>query len=223
MTFRTQFNMADGEVVKGAMNFNFEIFITPSRGRGIKTNTFVTKGISVLSCEPYAFVSRSELYRKICDNCLSLGDSLQRCSACKMVYYCNQTCQKKAWGTHKLECKYLKKMSPIMPSDTVRLLALLLLKNELAVWLRDLVSHSEKIRQEKGDVFAYMLEMLNKYLAGSIRENNETIFELFCKVNCNAFTICDGELKPIGKKILFGIHCVMAHITNQHSFIFSCT
>ena len=187
------------KVGKGAMNSSFEIFNAPSRGRGLKTKVFLNKGNGVLSCEPYAFVSRSEMRGKICDSCLSTGDNLQRCSACKMVYYCSETCQKKAWGTHKLECKNLKKMSPIMPSDTVRLLSLLLLRNDPAKWLGDLVSHSEEIRKEKSDVFAYMFEMLNKYLGVSMQSSSERVFELFCKVNCNAFTICDGELKPIGR------------------------
>ena len=198
--------MADGEVaIKG--DGNFEIFNTPSRGRGIKTKVPINKGTSVLSCEPYAFVSTSELRREICDDCLSPVDGLQRCSACKMVYYCDKTCQRKAWRVHKLECKHLKKMSPIMPGDTVRLLAALLLKNDTTKWLDDLVRHSEKIVHEKGDVFAYMLEMLSKYLDGTVQGNSAAIFELFCKINCNAFSICDSDLKPIG---WFAICFVMA-------------
>lgn len=210
--------MADGEVaIKG--EGNFAIFNTPSRGRGIKTKVSINKGISVLSCEPYAFVSTSELRGEICDDCLSPVDGIQRCSACKMVYYCNQTCQRKAWRVHKLECKHLKKMSPIMPNDTVRLLAALLLKNDTAKWLGDLVRHSEKIRDEKGDVFAYMFEMLSKYLDGTVQGNSAAIFELFCKVNCNAFSICDADLKPIG---LFAIYFVIASNARDVSFIFPC-
>ncbi len=186
-------------MAQGVMNCSFEVFDVPSRGRGIKTKVPLNKGNCVLSCEPFAFVSRSETRGKTCDSCLSASDKLQRCSACKMIYYCSQTCQKKAWGTHKLECKYLKRTSPTMPSDTVRLLALLLLKNDSAKWLSDLVGHPEQIRQEKSEVFAYMLEMLNKYLDDGIQWSNERVFELFCKINCNAFTICDGELRPIGR------------------------
>jgi SET and MYND domain-containing protein len=190
--------MADEKEPKGATNSSFEIFNVPSRGRGIKTKVPFNKGNCVLSSEAYAFVSRSETLGKICDRCLSASDNLKRCSGCKMVYYCCQACQKNAWGAHKLECKHLKKSSPIMPSDTVRLLALIMLKNDRAKWLEDLVGHSEPIRREKGEVFAYMFEMLNKYLGGSIQWSSERVFELFCKVNCNAFTICDVELRPIG-------------------------
>ncbi|XP_028395252.1 histone-lysine N-methyltransferase SMYD3-like [Dendronephthya gigantea] len=185
------------KVVK--MDSNFEIFNATSRGRGIRSKVRVNKGDTILFQEPHVFVSRSEMLGRICDNCLSMGDiKLQRCSACKMVYYCGENCHRNAWATHKLECKYLKKFSAAMPSDTVRMLSLLLLKKDTPKWLDDLVSHSEHIRSKKGDVFAYMLKMLDKYFDGGLEWSNERVFELFCKVNCNAFTICDGELKPIG-------------------------
>lgn len=181
------------------MDSSFEIFNTSSRGRGMRSKARVNKGNTILSQEPHVFVSRSEMLGTICDHCLSMGElKLQRCSACKMVYYCSETCQRNAWAKHKLECKYLKKFSPAMPSDTVRMLSLLLLKKDLPKWFDDLVCHSEQIRCKKGEVFAYMLKILNKYLGGSLEWSNERVFELFCKVNCNAFTICDGELKPIG-------------------------
>ena len=187
---------------QGAGNCRFEIFQAPSRGRGLKTKAYLNKGSTVLCCEPYAFVAGNEKRGNICDSCLRVGDgSLKRCSSCKMIYYCGQTCQKKAWQTHKLECKSLKKVSPNMPSDTVRLLALILLKNESknAEWLSDLVTHSEEIRQDKSEVFAYMLEMLHKFVDGSTQWSSESVFELFCKINCNAFTICDDELRPLGR------------------------
>lgn len=30
-----------------------------------------------------------------------------KCTGCKNVYYCNRTCQKKDWKTHKPSCKML--------------------------------------------------------------------------------------------------------------------
>ena len=193
--------MADGEVFEKAIDSSFEICHKPSRGRGINTRRFLAKGTCVLSSEPYAFVSSSEKHGKICDSCLACAEVAvrpRRCSACKTVYYCSQMCQKNAWKTHKQECKYLQKLFPIVPSDTVRLLGLLLLKNDSENVLRDLVSHSEEIRQDKSEVFAYVLEILKKYLGGGMEWSSEKIFELFCKLHCNAFTICDGELRPIG-------------------------
>ena len=41
---------------------------------------------------------------KSCAVCKQEGQSL-RCSRCKVVYYCNQDCQRKHWPTHKFTCK----------------------------------------------------------------------------------------------------------------------
>merc|ERR1719394_1128895 len=41
--------------------------------------------------------------------CITCGDfgAEKKCSACKMVNYCNQYCQKNNWGSHKKMCKEL--------------------------------------------------------------------------------------------------------------------
>lgn len=40
---------------------------------------------------------------KKCPSCGTIART--KCSACEKVYYCNRSCQKKHWPTHKLECK----------------------------------------------------------------------------------------------------------------------
>eukprot|EP00986_Skeletonema_menzelii_P009825 scaffold4586_cov152-Skeletonema_menzelii.AAC.5 len=40
-----------------------------------------------------------------CGHCGKYESNLLQCSRCKSVHYCNRECQKKAWKTHKLECK----------------------------------------------------------------------------------------------------------------------
>mgnify|MGYP003691380387 CR=1 FL=1 len=41
---------------------------------------------------------------KSCNTCQSVNEDLLRCSKCKMVFYCNQQCQKEDWKFHKLLC-----------------------------------------------------------------------------------------------------------------------
>ncbi|XP_004626491.1 ankyrin repeat and MYND domain-containing protein 2 isoform X2 [Octodon degus] len=46
---------------------------------------------------------------EFCTTCGEKGAS-KRCSVCKMVIYCDQTCQKTHWFTHKKICKNLKEV-----------------------------------------------------------------------------------------------------------------
>jgi hypothetical protein len=42
-----------------------------------------------------------------CAECGASGAGFQKCGQCAVVYYCGVACQKKAWPTHKLECRRL--------------------------------------------------------------------------------------------------------------------
>ncbi|GFS29352.1 ankyrin repeat and MYND domain-containing protein 2 [Trichonephila inaurata madagascariensis] len=51
--------------------------------------------------------------------CATCGDPFgkKKCSTCKSVYYCDKTCQKLHWFTHKTQCPILVKMSQIELAD----------------------------------------------------------------------------------------------------------
>lgn len=51
-----------------------------------------------------------------------------KCSNCNYVYYCNRTCQKEAWPSHKNECAFLKKTLPRIVPDAARILAKIIIK-----------------------------------------------------------------------------------------------
>lgn len=182
-------------------NDKLEMFNTFSRGCGIKTNVLLKEGDSVISSDPYVVVLRSEFHGEMCDKCLAAKENLSRCSHCKSTYYCGKACQKMAWKFHKLECDYLKKCLTKIPSDTVRLMALFFLrsKENSEHWVKELTTHCEKIRKEKGELFSHFLSSLHTFLDHTLDLNNEEIFQQFCKINCNTFTISNGEMKPVGK------------------------
>lgn len=77
---------------------------------------------------------------------------LQRCGACKFVSYCSKTCQvcfhgtwnatwvvtwspsqRSDWFQHKAECKGISRIHPKVPTDTMRLLARLIVKREASI------------------------------------------------------------------------------------------
>ena len=41
---------------------------------------------------------------KGCNHCGKESTTPQRCGNCQAVFYCDKTCQKKNWKTHKLTC-----------------------------------------------------------------------------------------------------------------------
>lgn len=41
----------------------------------------------------------------VCAACNAYGPDLAKCGRCRAIYYCNATCQKQHWATHKVECK----------------------------------------------------------------------------------------------------------------------
>ena len=58
------------------------------------------QGEEVLRCLPYSHIVLQEVQNLVCDFCLRFKPnnndcSYQRCSRCKLVYYCSVSCQKK--------------------------------------------------------------------------------------------------------------------------------
>ena len=43
-----------------------------------------------------------------CDHCGKGGRNLKKCSACRVHYFCNATCQRAGWKKHKRICKLLQ-------------------------------------------------------------------------------------------------------------------
>ena len=66
--------------------------------------------------KPFSYVICPRYRKVVCDFCLKKCDFeglLLACGQCKLVYYCDQKCQREGWKSHhKLECKYLGNMPP---------------------------------------------------------------------------------------------------------------
>ncbi len=69
--------------------------------------------------------------RTTCDHCLYQTDKpgqLKKCTGCHYLYYCGRQCQRPSWPAHRDECAYLRAVSPKVPTDTVRLIARIILR-----------------------------------------------------------------------------------------------
>jgi len=53
-----------------------------------------------------------------CDTCTDPA-AMKKCSACKMVSYCNEECQKMHWPVHKKECSEMARQFALMEQRNV--------------------------------------------------------------------------------------------------------
>lgn len=108
-----------------------EIRHTEAHGRGLYANFPIasgellsfrinlTSGSRILTTTPVVSVLTKPDLRSVrapngdleinCANCYQQR-KVQRCAACKSVYYCSSACQKADWAGHKSECAALKRL-----------------------------------------------------------------------------------------------------------------
>ncbi|KAB2093188.1 hypothetical protein ES319_A02G080300v1 [Gossypium barbadense] len=192
--------------------------------RGLTLSTFHDKGRSLLAArdfypgeviisqEPYLCVPNNSLTESRCDGCFSKSN-LKKCSACHVVWYCGSSCQKLEWKLHRLECQLLAKLDKERRKSvtpTIRMMVKLYLRrklqngNVIPVTAMDnynlveaLVSHMSDIDEKQLLLYAQMANLVNLILQLPNNDIKE-IAENFSKFACNAHTICDSELRPLG-------------------------
>ncbi|KAK6246149.1 hypothetical protein SCA6_009239 [Theobroma cacao] len=184
----------------------------PDKGRSLVTTKDFYPGEVIISQEPYVFVPNNSLTESSCDGCFSKSN-LKKCSACQVVWYCGSTCQKLEWKLHRLECQALAKLDKERRKSvtpTIRMMVKLYLRRKLQServipvtaidnynLVEQLVSHMLDIDEKQLVLYAQMANLVNLIL-GCPDIDIKEIAENFSKIACNAHTICDSELRPLG-------------------------
>nr|GLL44340.1 histone-lysine N-methyltransferase ASHR1 [Ipomoea trifida] len=186
----------------------------PQKGRCIFTTRDFSPGEVIISQEPYVSVpTKTQTGSSAkCEWCFT-STNVKKCSACQVVYYCGATCQKSDWKLHRFECQSLLKVErdrikSLAP--TIRLMVKLYLRRKLQsennipttamdnyALVELLVSHISDIDEKQLVLYAQMANLVNLILQWT-DINIKEITENFSKFACNAHTICDSELKPLG-------------------------
>ncbi|XP_057975005.1 histone-lysine N-methyltransferase ASHR1 isoform X2 [Malania oleifera] len=162
------------------------------KGRCLFTTRDFSPGDVIISQEPYVCVPNESR----CDGCFS-SSNLKKCSACQVVWYCGNACQKSDWKLHRLECHALSKLDKdrkksLTPS--IRLMVKLCVRRKL---------QSEKLRSGGGFGGSYPY---------TFWISNVVHFA------CNAHTICDSELQPLGTG-LYPVISVINHSCAPNSVL----
>ncbi|CAL5348331.1 unnamed protein product [Camellia sinensis] len=186
--------------------------ILPEKGRCLFSTRDFSPGDVILSEEPYVSVPNRVSVDSRCDWCLTTSN-LKRCSSCQVVWYCGSTCQKSDWKLHRLECGALSKLDKARKkslTSSIRLMVKLYLRRKLQSekiipttvtdnynLVEALVSHMSDIDEKQLVLYAQMANLVSLIL--QLPDINiKEIAENFSKLACNAHTICDSELRPLG-------------------------
>ncbi|KAJ3030187.1 UNVERIFIED_CONTAM: hypothetical protein HDU68_009828 [Siphonaria sp. JEL0065] len=85
----------------------------PRKGRSVTASTDIRAGSIVHIAIPYAAVPDAEQYFTTCAHCVQVPKSSARLSVqclggCERTFYCNETCRKKDWRLHRLQCPAIR-------------------------------------------------------------------------------------------------------------------
>ncbi|TKY74311.1 Histone-lysine N-methyltransferase ASHR1 [Spatholobus suberectus] len=194
---------------------NLSVSTVPEKGRSLFATRDFYPGEVIISQEPYVCVpnNSSVSAQKRCDGCFTATNVLSRCSRCQVAYYCGTACQRSEWKLHRLECEAISRLDEdkrksVTPS--IRLMVRLCLRRKLQNdkiipstamdnynLVEALVAHISDITQEQLVLYAQMANLVNSILQWP-EINIKEIAENFSKLACNAHTICDSELRPVG-------------------------
>ncbi|KAK4493190.1 hypothetical protein RD792_017953 [Penstemon davidsonii] len=205
-----------------------QVLTLPEKGRCLFTSRDFSPGEVIISENPYVSVpnKNKESPQWKCEWCFSLAN-LKKCSACHVVWYCSSKCQKSDWKLHRVECQALSKVDKervksLTPS--IRLMVKLYLRRKLENEkvgshvltfflcymfpstatenyknVEALVSHISDVDEKQLVLYAQMANLVNLILQWPDSEINiKEVAENFSKLACNAHTICDSELRPLG-------------------------
>ncbi|XP_064649362.1 histone-lysine N-methyltransferase SMYD3-like [Lineus longissimus] len=173
-------------------------------------NSFRQKDV-ILKCEPFVHVLTSKEREDRCEQCFQRQKKLLKCSACKVVRYCDKSCQRQCWDIHKLECKCFQNVAPKVPTESVRVLLRLILKYQKGHFksldspkLRcfdDFLDHLEDMKKDEERIEQFMdLQITLRAFVNRVVDLPplEYIFLLFARMCINSFSITDGEMQPMG-------------------------
>ncbi|KAF9475469.1 SET domain-containing protein [Pholiota conissans] len=207
---------------------SLEVRESQDKGRGLYSKHARKPGDVLLSVKPHVAALSVAKLEGYCSNCFGAKkNSLQRCTGCKVVYYCDSKCQNKDWAFHKHECTAIQRWSasakssnanePVIPADAIRCLARIVWRKQKlgldSIWAKEidaLQSHRTSLSKDPNaqdsQMYAQLAHALVNFLgltspqdmAEYGMQNAADLVDLISRLTTNTFTVSTPSLEPLG-------------------------
>ena len=186
-----------------------------------------------MKSQPFSNIVEFSERPHVCEYCYKYKcPSLKKCSQCKLVSYCQISCQKKAWlEYHQNECTHLKKLQESfsreklisLPTGSPLFYALFIARilhklknggdkeffefpNGQRRYFKDLVSHQEDIARDDTNVsdVKSVHAQLHTLLGPTNSPSFLTVLQIYGKIIINCQDILNDEMIPIGLGLYLG-------------------
>ncbi|TFK47527.1 SET domain-containing protein [Heliocybe sulcata] len=185
---------------------------SPDRGRGVYATQPLTRGATVVTVPPHVHALSTSRLSEYCSSCAAQRAELKRCTRCKLVWYCNASCQNNDWALHKHECPALIRWAaddPV-PSDAVRCLGRMLwaiAANGLqSLFTRQLASMQSSRPVAQAPTHTHLAHALVRFMGISGPEQllkygvqgAGGVADVIARFTTNAITLSSPTLTPLG-------------------------
>ncbi|KAK7457072.1 hypothetical protein VKT23_010373 [Stygiomarasmius scandens] len=202
-----------------------EIRVSETSGRGIWTKASIRAGTTILSLKPHAAVLSLRHLDSHCSACFASATTseLRRCTKCRVVRYCDGTCQNNDWGMHKQECEALQRWFQAAPSsdvappsDAIRCMGRILWKKKKSgldgVWSKEIdsmQSHRKSLQPSSFETNTHLAQALVQYMGLSSPadlaqfglSSAADLVDLISRFTTNTFAITDPSLTSLGASV----------------------
>nr|XP_027206797.1 uncharacterized protein LOC113800250 [Penaeus vannamei] len=186
-----------------------------SRRRPEQKKRKVKKGELILVSEPFVSIVNNENRLKYCDYCITSSKDkvLHPCRLCRVPWYCSNECELLAADLHAHECPHLKRVSPSVPPDFVRLIARVIFRlkaggdrvvekygEKEGRRFKDLMSHYGDIKDSEdcAQDIDYVIGQLKDYIGGENIPNHSDFLGIYGRLIVNRFCLLSHAMVSVG-------------------------
>ncbi|XXQ39322.1 MYND-type domain-containing protein [Plasmodiophora brassicae] len=183
----------------------FSVQQDDAHGRYLVASQTMAPGDVVCEAVPLARTLQCDALTARCMECWR-GARLQRCSVCKWARFCSRSCLKRAWPYHRRECAAIQSACVQHGATPNSFLVLLfrVISQGNAAHLDTLSDNWDLVPTSRRSEYVVLAVLLLSMLRDCAMAHDFTIDALcraFARLHVNVFTICTGELEPVGPAV----------------------